>query len=469
MEDKVLIRLRILLILLLSTCSFSQASEQKEVSLKSLLDFQFQNQEQKSLISNQVVDQSQQLAPNHSLWLTDITSSLEFQNDITESFTGQQDNITNSRPFETRVQQRTPYGLSLNIDYYREMGDPSFRNFFNQERYRGSLEFSLLRDPFGIKSRKVADNFKQVKPVFLKKVESDQCRDIALKYNEVLAIQLNIDVLGETLKNSEKILKGLSKAARSGAVNKTTVSVMAIDVENFKAQKATAESNRLRGSLELQNLTGFSLNGSKLKPFKEAKYQEKTNNESLQIDLLRQEVKSLKAQLAKLNLDRNHDLSLFTGVQSSTFAQNVPGLSIEGQTDFGFVGIRANLRLSDQEYKNRKSRLQAQIAIRENELRISENLLKDEQMRFTTTLKNFSSSYQSLKKGLSNLKQTEERSVKNFRNGKSSYNDYLTSRNEFFRYKRSLIEAQENFWNTHFNFEHFKGNSDELCLKGRTL
>jgi len=147
----------------------------------------------------------------------------------------------------------------------------------------------------------------------------------------------------------------------------------------------------------------------------------------------------------------------------------VPGLSIEGQTDFGFVGIRANLRLSDQEYKNRKSRLQAQIAIRENELRISENLLKDEQMRFTTTLKNFSSSYQSLKKGLSNLKQTEERSVKNFRNGKSSYNDYLTSRNEFFRYKRSLIEAQENFWNTHFNFEHFKGNSDELCLKGRTL
>ena len=102
-----LIRLRILLILLLSTCSFSQASEQKEVSLKSLLDFQFQNQEQKSLISNQVVDQSQQLAPNHSLWLTDITSSLEFQNDITESFTGQQDNITNSRPFETRVQAAT--------------------------------------------------------------------------------------------------------------------------------------------------------------------------------------------------------------------------------------------------------------------------------------------------------------------------------------------------------------------------
>ena len=455
-----------ILFFFISTTTLAEGTN-KEVSLKTLLDFQFQDQNQKALISNQVTDQSQQLAPTQSLWLTDISSTLELQNNITEKFTGQNDNVTDSLPFEASVRQRTPYGLSFNLDYYREMGDPSFLNFFNQERYRGFLEFSFLRDPFGKRSREVMKNLNKGVPTFQRKVESDQCRDIALKYNEVLAIQLNIQVLEETLDNSQTILKGLKRAAKSGAVNKTTVSVMAIDVENLKAQKATSESNKLRGLLELQNLSGFTLADQNLKPFSEPNYIKKEDLRSIQVDILKQEIESLKAQIKKVNLDRNHDLSLYTGVESSNFAQNV--LNIEGNTDFGFVGIRANLRLSDQEYKNRKERLEAQIAIKENELRIAQGLLKSEHQRFLLTLENFSLSYKRLKSGINDLKKTERRSFKNFRNGKATYNDYLTSRNEIFRYKRSLIEAQENFWTTHFNYEHFKGDTLSLCLKGRNI
>jgi hypothetical protein len=438
-------------------------TNRKEIELKTLLNHQFSDQMQNDLLENQVIDQSQQLSPTHSLWLTEINSTLELQNDITESFTGQTDNITDSLPFEARVQQRTPYGVSLNLDYYRELGDPSFLNFFNQERYRGSLEFSLLRDPLGVKSRSVVKNLTDSLPLFKRKVESDQCRDIALKYNEALAFQQNIFVIEDTLKSSETILKGLSRAARSGAVNNTTVSIMALDVENLKAQKATAESNRLRALLELQNLSGYQLNNAFLKAFKDPVYDQKPNVSSLQVDLLEQEVDSLKSQLSKLTLDRNHDLSLYTGLESSIFAQNVLGL--EGQTDFAFFGIRANIRLADQEFKNRKNSLKSQMAIRENELRIAKSLLQSETNRFLETLKNFSLSYKRLKDGINNLKKTEQRSIKNFRNGKSTYNDYLTSRNQILNYKRALIEAQESFWRTYFNFEHFKGNSTELCQR----
>lgn len=456
-----------ILLLMAFSCIRSEASP-KSIDLKTLLDFQFKDENQKNLIDGQATDQSQQLAPAHSLWLTDINSTFELQNNITEKFTGRPVNTTESLPLEATISQSTPYGVSLNLEYYREMGDPSFQNFFNQERYRGSLEFSLLRDPLGQNSRRVVRNLKKSSDVFLKKVEADQCRDISQKYNEVLAYQKNIEVIDETLENSKSILRGLKKAARQGAVNKTTVSVMSIDIENLKAQRAETESNKIRGLIELQNLSGYSLDEATLESFKEEpEYTKKVKLMSLQIKILRQEISSLKAQLSKLNLDRNHDLSLYTGLNSSKFAQNV--LNLQGGTDFSFFGIRANLRLSDQDYKVRKNRLKAQTSIKENELRIASRMLEKEHQGFINTLTNFSSSYTRLKDGINNLKQTEARTFKNFRNGKSTYNDYLTSRNEIFRYKQSLIKAQESFWNTVFDYEHFKGDTKSLCLKGRIL
>jgi outer membrane protein TolC len=434
-----------------------------QISLEKILEHQFKSQNQSQMIANQASNQLRQNAPNHSPWLTNITSTLELQNDVYQFFTNNGETTTDSLPLDARVTQSTPYGLSLNLEYRRELLDPSFLGSFTKERYRGSLEFSILRDPLGSRTRKILNNFKDSAPLFKRKAESDQCRDIALKYNEAVSFQERATVLSNTIQSSQKILSGLQKAVRKGAVNKTTASLVLINMENLKAQKASVESNKLRALIELQNLSGLDVAQSTLKVFDSPSFDDEKSNQSLQIDLLKQEVDSLNARLDKLNLDRNHDLSFYAGLESSTFAQNV--LNLEGQTDFGFFGVRANLRFSDQDYKNRVLQLKAQIAIKENELRVAQVTFSSEQSRFLTNLKVFQSTYSSLKKSSKSLKMAEERTLRNFRNGKATYNDYLTSQNEILNFKRSLIDAKENFWQTYYDYEHFKGDSQALCMR----
>jgi len=434
------------------------------VSLESLLEYQTSSQEQSELLKNKAQEQIFQQSPTHSLWLTTLEGSLELQSNVDQRFQSRGQTTTDSLPFNAQVRQNTPYGFSLNLDYRRELLEPEFLGTFTKERYRGTINFSLFNDFLGKGSRSIMSNLKNSNDIYEKKALADQCKDIALKYNEAFSIQENLSIIDQTINETKKILKGLRKASLNGAVNKTTVSLMEIDVENLKVQKSSTYSNKLRTLTELQNLTGYELTNKSLKKLKNPETLKFSNNNSpLQIEILEQELQSLKARLKKLRLDRNHDLNFYAGVESTSFAQNV--INLNGQTDFGMFGLSANLRFSDQNYINRKKQIEAQVSIKKNEIRIAKSLISTEKIRYKETLNNFKSSYETLNKGLKTLKETERRSYKNFKSGRSSYNEYLTSRNEILRYKRSLVEALENYWNSYYNFYHFNGETDKLCMR----
>ena len=129
----------------------------KPLNLEEILKHQNQDVKQSQWVQNKLDSEVLQNSVVGSPWLTEISSSLERKNSITETFTGAPDNVTDSLPWSTTVKQRTPYGLRLSLEYYKELDDPFFSNFFQDQRVRGSLEFSLLNDLFGKSSKTVLE------------------------------------------------------------------------------------------------------------------------------------------------------------------------------------------------------------------------------------------------------------------------------------------------------------------------
>ena len=175
----------------------------------------------------------------------------------------------------------------------------------------------------------------------------------------------------------------------------------------------------------------------------------------------------MKAQLANLKLNSNQDVFLYGGYESTRFTQNT--IAVDGETNFSFLGLQADLRFGDASYKNEKKRIEAQLEVKEHELARSKLMEIKKSNILLENLRKLKRSYLDLKSVSTKTDALEKRSSKNFYAGKTKYFEFLSSRNQVFGFRRSAVETKANFWKVYLDYLYVNGNVDKLCQNGGGL
>ena len=439
----------------------------QNISLPTILKYQTQNKAQKKWVENKVSVEHLENSVSSSQWLTELSSSLERQFDIVERVNNSPDNFVTSLQWTNTFRQSTPYGLRFNLEYYRELDDPTFRNGFQPERLRGALEFSLLKDFLGKSSKGIKDNQVQSRYIFETKVRTDLCLDIAQKYIDVVKNQETLELTSKSLGESARVLKKLSKAVKRGALNKSAKNSMTMDVNSLRSEKAVLNKDVQKSIFDLEEASGMSFDQVSFEKLHAPYYKVSKNKNRLTSQILEQEIATIKARIANLKLTNNQDVFLYGGYESRNYTQN--NINFDSETDFSFLGIQAELKFGDASYKNEKARLIAQLKIKEQELHRNQKMANKKGKSFLVSLASLKQAYVDLVKILPHSERLDQRAQRNFYNGKTKYFEFLSSRNQVSTFKRSIIDTKANFWKVYLDYLYLNGNVDELCSTGGGL
>jgi hypothetical protein len=438
-----------------------------ELSLKQVLVHQFNDSQRSHWIDNRIKNETATNKVTSSVWLTDISTFFEKRLDYTETLTGRPTNVTSNLPWNTVLNQKTPYGLNLNIEYYKELANPYFNSMFQAEKIRAKLEFSLINDLFGIRSRRILNHQEHVLKVFEIKTKVDICKEISKKYIQAATLEEKMLLSSETLAHSQKILGNLHQAVQKGAINKTAQTSMLIDVGNLQSENMILLKEYQDANIELEKITAFPIKDTTFKSIRNPDFKRLDLEFYLTTEVLEQEIKNIKSQLDVLYLNRNRDLTLYGGTDSSTFTQNT--INIGGQVQYQFIGIRAQWKFGDDFSDNEKKRLESLLKLKEYEYTQEQKTARQKETFYIETLNGLKTLYQNLKAGVKESAELEKRSFRNFYNGNTSYFDFLSTRNQIYALKKSIVETKKQFWDIYFDYLHLKGHIEELCNNGSGL
>ena len=357
------------------------------------------------------------------------------------------------------VNQRTPYGLSLNVNYEQLLDIPDVDIFLSTERISANVFISLYNDFLGTNTDKILQSTaKKNKQVFDDKIRIQTCERIANQFFETFLNEQNFTINQEAIKDIEFIQKRLSKNA-----------VTAQDYLSLTIDKAQLDNRLMRSAQQFKNSQLLLSDLTRLPVDEIVNLALNENikaiiaNQDKKFQILERldlEIDILKARKKLLEINQRNDVSLYAGLRSqktlvlneaNTNTSNVVGLNF--RWNFGNVQVENSMQSLDFEISKRNIQ---KDHIMSQQKKIAENFKAaiDGQ---ATVLEVMQSASQSAD-GLQSIAR------KNFLNGRIGFFEFLTLRNQVNSVKTEYIQALIDFYKITLDQAVYSGDVESTCF-----
>lgn len=441
-----------------------QAFSQNHLSLKDVLSHQIKNQTQADLIKNKVQKKIYENEVTYSPWLTEVSTSVEMKSNITETFTGRATNVTDSMPWISKVDQRTPYGFKLSLEYYKELDKPEFQNRFQDEHVRGALSVSLYSNFLGRSSRRITSGSEKYENLIKRQVHAENCLEISSRYIEAASLELKLKIINDSIAIVRKLHKDVKRATRRGAMAITDKTSLEIDLNNLETQEILASQQYLEARLKLKEASSVQLKGVSYLtlPVPVTNIEAEIHYE--RIEQAKEELKNIKKQISRVGLNSGNDIKLYGGIESTKFTQNT--INVDGKTDFAFMGVQAVWRFRDKGQSRERERLEVFKSIKTSEILNFEKNEKERVRNYSLDLKVLKASHDKILRVLKSTARLERKALKNFKGGNSRISEFLSTRNQIKNLKNVEINIRKDFWDKYTNYLYLTGSVEKLCKGG---
>ncbi len=394
--------------------------------------------------------------PSVSPWQTDIDASFERLWSRAEEATGEE-NSYNAFNFDTKVTQRTPYGLSLNVNFQQLLNVPNVDVFLSKELISANLLLSLYNDFLGSKTKNILNivNDKKIK-VFNQKNLISSCEQIANQFFQTFLNEKNFLISKDAIQDIEFIQRRLSKKS----ISSQDYLSLSIDRAQLDNQIAKSKQQFQTSQLLLSELTRLNVGQLESLSLSEDinSILAKQSTKIEIVDRINLEISILRARKSFLDINQNNDISFFVGHRSqetlpfnTTNSSEIVGLSVKW--NFGNEQLRNSKKSIDFEISKRQ--IQRDHIVSQQET-IIEN--------FNQSLRNQAKVLQTMKKADSNAKKLQALSKRSFLNGRIGFFEFLTFRNQANSVKNEYIQTLIDFYKIILEQSVYFGDFKAACF-----
>lgn len=357
----------------------------------------------------------------------------------------------------TRMQQRTPLGLTLDLNFEKVIDVPEIQGFLMKERISGNIYMSLLNDFLGFKTQKIlnATDIKNQK-LFQDKAMIDACQKISNQFFDTFIHEQNLKILSESVEDIEFIISKIS----FDAISQQNSLSLKMDKHQLLNRLIKTNQSFKMSQLSLSDLT-------RLKVDEMIDLSLNTNvegivnnlNQSFEvIERINLEIEILKARKKLIQLNQRNDVSIYAGIRSSET------LPVDDVSSSNVIGLNFNWNFSNMQVENSKKSIEFEISRRNIE---KDHILSQQK----EILVNFKSLIEAQFKTLNNLKQAvvyaddlQKISIRNFLNGRIGFFEFLTSRNQVNSVKMDYNQALVDFYKSYLDQSVYLGDVDAVCF-----
>jgi hypothetical protein len=395
--------------------------------------------------------------PAYSPWETQLNVSFErLWNDLEA---GSASTAYNTFNLTTKFQQRTPLGLTIDVNFDKMIDVPEVQGFLMKERISGNIYISLLNDFLGFNTQKILNaTTEKNKKVFEDKTMIQTCQTISNQFFDAFLQEQNLNILSESVEDIDFIISKISfdaitqqnslslKMDKHQLLNRVIKASQMFKMSQLKLSDLTR--------IKVEDLTDLTLNEN---------IEDLLNKQSQSfkiIDRLNLEIQILKARKKLIQLNQRNDISVYAGVRASeTLVVNESSIS-----NSNVIGLNFNWNFSNMQIENSKKSIEFEISKR--------NVQKDHILsQQKVILENFKLVLEDQFKTLKNLKQAlvyaddlQKISVKNFLNGRIGFFEFLTSRNQVNSVKTDYNQALVDFYKSLTDQSVYLADVNAVCF-----
>lgn len=440
--------------IILINSSYSQTAEKTD--LQQILNKSLNLENKKNEVEADVGIDWLGSIPVLSPWETEFNTSVE---SLWSKASNQAETIEyQAFNLNSTINQRTPYGLSLGLDYEQLLNVPELQgNFLIKERISANIFLSLYNDFLGASTSKIlAATEKKNQSLIADKILLQTCERIANQFFETYLNEQNYAINLDAIKDIEFIQKRINRNA-----------VTAQDYLSLTIDKAQLDS-RLVKSAQQYNTSQLALSDLTRIPMTEV--HDLTLSENIDvltkklekrfqiIERLDLEVELLEARKRLLDINQRNDVSLYAGLRSQqttafsdTNASNVMGINF--RWNFGNIQIENSKRSIDLEILKRKVQKE-HILSQQAKIKESFRLAMDGQ----------ASTVNVMAKATQNADKLQDIARKNFLNGRIGFFEFLTLRNQVNSVKTEFIQALIDFYKIYLDQSVYLGDAESACF-----
>ncbi len=375
--------------------------------------------------------------PAYSPWETQLNVSFErLWNDLevnTVSTKYQTYNLI------TRLQQRTPLGLTLDVNFEKVIDVPEIDGFLMKERISGNLYISLLNDFLGFNTQQILNSTTlKNRQVFEDKAMIQNCQKISNQFFETYLHEQNLNILSESVEDIDFIISKISLNTITQQNN------LSLKMDKHQLLNRVIKTNQMfkMSQLSLSDLTRININELlKLNLNDDIEQIVKNHSQNFDIiDRLNLEIEILKARKKLIQLNQRNDISVYAGVRTSET------LPVNDSSMSNVIGLNFNWNFSNMQIENSKKSIDFEISRRHvqkdhilSQQKVILENFKSMVLEQTNTIKN-------LKQALMYAEDLQNISVKNFLNGRIGFFEFLTTRNQINSVKTDYNQALVDFY-----------------------
>ncbi len=393
--------------------------------------------------------------PGYSPWETQLNTS--FEKLWSDSNSNMNDVSYQAINLVSKVQQRTPYGLSLDLSFEKLFDIPDVNTFLFKERVSGNIYISLLNDFLGFNTQEILNATDQKnKKVFDNKKLLQACQKISNQFFETFLQEKNLKILSESVDDLNFIQSRLSlntitqqnnlslKIDKSQLLNRVTKSI-----QSFKMSQLNLSDLLRLKAIELENLS-LNENIDLILKDQSQKFQI--------IDQLNLEIEILDARKKLLQLNQKNDISIYAGLRS------FETLPLNDTTNSNVVGLNFNWNFSNIQIENSKKSLEFEIIRRKIQRDHVLSQQKEIQLTFQKAIEDQVQSLKNMKEAETFADDLQQISIKNFLNGRIGFFEFLTTRNQINSVKTDYNQALVDFYKIILDQSVYLGDVNSACF-----
>ncbi len=445
----------VMLVLTILYVDFAYAEMATKTDLNAILNKSFKTENKKDEVLADSSIEWLNFIPGLSPWASEFNASIEnLWSDAERAGLATEYQALN---LTSTVNQRTPYGLALNLNFERLLNVPEIENFLIKERMSANLALSLYNDFLGANTAKVLQATEQKnKKIFDDKIRLQNCERIANQFFTTFLNEQNYAINLESTKDIEFIQKRLSPNA-----------VTAQDYLSLTIDKAQLESRLVKSAQQFQS-SQLSLSDLARIPIEEIinltlssdidgllKQQEQQFQIIERLDL---EIEILQARKKLLDLNQRNDISLYAGLRSQQLA------SFDDSTTSSVVGLNFNWNFGNIQIENSKQSIDFEITKRKIQ---KEHLVMQKAKittNFQTAITGQANTLKVMQKASENSDKLQDIARKNFLNGRIGFFEFLTLRNQVNSVKTEYVQALIDFYKIYLDQSVYSGNVESACF-----
>lgn len=401
------------------------------------------------------------LYPVNSPWQSTFRTSIERLWSEESSLTT--DRTFNALQLRSSLNQRTPYGVSLGLEYERLFDlPPNFTGFQIEESLSANIFISLYNDFLGQNTKLVNSfNHSSYKSLFLSKAQGQICQKISEAFFAALIAENRYEVNKRSLEQIDDVLKKLRIKSINNRIRRQDE--LSLKLDHTQLQNETLRSEVLWSEEVLKLASASKLNVDELK---ELSLNLVTNLESylsrINLEILKQletEIRLLKAQKKILEMNQGNDIAIYGGVRSAS-----PANSAFSELQNSVLGLNLNWTLGSESLKANLQRFDAQIAKKEVQKSLLLQQKDSMQALYNKALKQKFELTKKLKDNLTLANELESITYKNLSSGKISFFEFLSLRNQVNQTSIQYTESLASFYRDFLNYAFVRGDYQATCL-----